>query len=219
MRLPLSRSYRELVLFGPFSVVPPDVLAAVEAEVGGPLPLPYLRLLETANGGTVEYDVRTPAGDVVSFPDLIPADRLVMEYQALQESFLAVHLPVANLLPVARADDGSLLMLDVGFERYGRVVAFVHGLPAWTGSTRDDAFVELAPDIDAYVDSLFIDDETAESEWSGVLGTALYNPWRDVVAQWLDQGLPGWRQRPWARSSGRSPAAEQPAGDDLALDL
>jgi hypothetical protein len=124
---------------------------------------------------------------------------------------------VSTLLPVARDGCGSLLMLDVGAEHYGRMVAFVHGLPAWTGSSRDDMFVELAPDLDAYLDSLFIDDETAESEWSGVLGTALYNPWRDVVVQWLDSGLPGWRDRPWARSSG--PAPKQAPRDDLALDL
>lgn len=216
MRAPLSRRYRDLVLFGPFTPLPPDGLASIEAALGISLPQSYRRLLEVANGGTVEYDVHLPAGDVVSFPDLIPADQLGAEFRSLQESFLAVHLPVGSLLPVARDGCGSLLMLDVGAERYGRVVAFVHGLPAWTGSSRDDMFVELAPDIDAYLDALFIDDETAESEWSGVLGTALYNPWRDVVVQWLDLGVPGWRDRPWARSSG---PAKQPASDDLALDL
>ena len=217
MRPPLSRSYRELVLFGPFTPLPAEGLAGVEATLGVALPQPYRRLLEVANGGTVEYDVRLPSGDVVSFPDLIPADRLGAEYRSLQESFLAVHLPVSTLLPVARDGCGSLLMLDLGAERHGRVVAFVHGLPAWTGSSRDDMFVELAPDVDAYLDSLFIDDETAESEWSGVLGTALYNPWRDVVVQWLDRGLPDWRDRPWARSSGAT--TKQPARDNLAVDL
>lgn len=203
MRQPLSRNYRELVLFGPFTPVPEAELAQAGA-LAGPLPEQYLRFLEVAHGGTVEYDVRTPVGEVLSFPDLVPADRLVAEYQALQESFLAVHLPVASLLPVARDGGGSLLMLDLGPERHGHVVAFVHGLPAWTGSSRQDGFFELAPDFDTYLDALFIDEETAESEWSGVLGTALYNPWRDVVATWLDRGLPGWRERPWARSSGRS---------------
>ena len=58
---------------------------------------------------------------------------------------------------------------------------------------------EIAADFRTFLDSLFIDEEIAELTWTDHVGDDPDAAWRSVIENWLDEGLPGWRTRPWAR--------------------
>jgi hypothetical protein len=148
-----------------------------------------------------------PQGEPVSFSDLYRLGRdeygeygsrtLLGEYRFLPQSWLAEHLTVATLLPIARGS-GDKLLLDLSPDRYGQVVGVVEGLPAWTGLHTQDMAGVLADDFDAYLDSLFIEPDDGAYVWSDCAHRDPADPWRRVTEQWLDAGLPGWRSEPWA---------------------
>jgi SMI1 / KNR4 family (SUKH-1) len=206
-----ARQYRGQVIFGPFSPVDPAEVGALENEVGRPIPPAYRSFIEVANGGALPYSVRVPPephGGPTSFSDLYRLGHdehgeygfgtLLGEYRSLQ-TWPTGHLPVATLLPIARTGgEDDTLFLDLSSDRYGQVVGFVSGRPAWTGQPTHDMAEVLADDFDAYLDSLFIEPDAAEDEWSDAVGLDPADPWRRGVAQWLDLGLPGWRSEPWA---------------------
>jgi hypothetical protein len=207
----LARAYRGRVIFGPFAPVHPEEVSALAGEIGQPIPPAYRSFLEVANGGTLEYSIRVPPGpegEPIGFSDLHLLGRdqhgeygwetLLGEYRRLPGSWLAQHLPVATLLPIARTGGDDQVFLDLAPDRYGQVLGFVHGLPEWTGLRTRNLSGVLADDFDAYLDGLFIDPDVAEDVWSDHAGQDPADPWRRVVEQWLDVGLPGWRSRPWA---------------------
>jgi hypothetical protein len=207
----LARQYRGLVIFGPFGPVHPEEISALESETGQAIPPAYRSFLEVANGGTLEYSIRVPPGpegEPIGFSNLHLLGRdqhgeygwetLLGEYRRLPGSWLAQHLPVATLLPIARTGGDDQVFLDLAPDRYGQVLGFVHGLPEWTGLRTRNMSGVLADDFDAYLDGLFIDPDVAEDVWSDHAGQDPADPWRRVVEQWLDVGLPGWRSRPWA---------------------
>jgi SMI1-KNR4 cell-wall len=207
----LARQYRGLISFGPFAPLDPEEIGVLEREIGQAIPRAYRSFLEVANGGILEYSTHVPprpAGDPVSFSDLhrLGSDQhgeygwgtLVGEYRELPHSWLAQHLSVATLLPIACTGGGDQLLLDLASSQHGRVLGVVHGLSEWTGLGTRDRWGVLADDFDAYLDSLFIDPDVAEQVWSDTAGQDPADPGRRAVEQWLDSGLPGWRSQPWA---------------------
>ena len=60
-----------------------------------------------------------------------------------------------GLLPIAGDGGTSVLYVDLAPERYGRVVAYVEGLPGWDGTT-EGCFVEVARDLAEYAAGLFL---------------------------------------------------------------
>ncbi|WP_369153949.1 hypothetical protein [Streptomyces sp. R02] len=75
---------------------------------------------------------------------------------------------------------------------HGQLHAFVHAI-AWPGYLGDHVFTKVADNFDAYLDSLFIDPDTAEDAWADVAGSDPSDPWRRTVEEWLDKELPAWR--------------------------
>jgi hypothetical protein len=207
----LARVYRGRVIFGPFAPVRPEEVSALEGEIGQPIPPAYRNFLEVANGGTLLYSVRVPPGpegEPISFCDLYRLGRvedgaygwatLLGEYRWLPHSWLAGHLPMRTLLPIACTGGGDQLFLDLTADRYGQVVGVLHGQPAWAGLHTGNLWGVLAEDFDAYLDGLFIEPQVAEDVWSDHAHEDLAEPRRRVVEQWLDDGLPGWRGMLWA---------------------
>ncbi|UMP05394.1 SMI1/KNR4 family protein [Amycolatopsis sp. EV170708-02-1] len=206
----LMRRYRGRVMFGPFTGVHPDELRALEGEIGR-LPDDYRAFIGLANGGRLEYDIRVPpgdAGEVVGFTELYQVGRdqrgeygystLLGQCRRRKDWWLAEHISMEWLLPIAGSGGNDTLFLDLGPENTGRLVAFVQGLPRWTGLRERTVLATVADTFDEYVDALFIDDETAQMNWEDVQHAAPDDPWRRVVEQWLDEGLTDWRARSWA---------------------
>jgi hypothetical protein len=197
-----SRRYRNTFAFGPFAAFRAEEARALEDEIGRPLPPEYVAFLEVANGGSLEYVARVPGGRALGFSALYRLGRddnheygpgtLLGAYRRLPGTVFATALAAAgltvrSLLPVARNGRGDRLLLDLSPEGNGRVLA-VGGL---TG--------HVAADFHGYLDALAIDEETAEWAWDYYVGDAgVGDPWRRAIEEWLDQGLPGWRTRPWA---------------------
>lgn len=197
-------------MFGPFTAVHPDELRALEGEAGQ-LPSEYRTFIELANGGRLEYDIRVPpsdTGEAIGFTELYQVGRdqrgeygygtLLGEYRRRNDWWLAEHVSMEWMLPIARTAGNGFLFIDLSPDNIGRVVAFVPGLPQWAGLTERNVLATVADTFDAYLDALFIDDETAQMNWEDVRHAAPEDAGRRVVEQWLDDGLPDWRTRSWA---------------------
>jgi len=173
-------------------------LAVIETLLGAHLPASFRDFLRVANGGYLEYviDVATGSGktEPLCFGHLFSADkgtfcdrtfvgeiRTAREYQKVPQ----------GVLPFARDGGGSLVYLDLSSKGNGRVIAFVIGLPEWTGSRTESAFIELASSFDEYVAKLRIERDAVIDQ----LGDDPTNVADvDAIEEWLDIGMPSWRE-------------------------
>ena len=169
----------------------------MEEALGASLPGSFREFLRAAGGGALEYviDVPTPRGgtEARTFGSIFSAhasdpENLLRELVSARELIKAP----PGVLPFARDGGGSVVYLDLSPEGRGRVVAFLAGRPAWTGRERASGFVELATSFDAYVEKLRIDREyVIESLEQDVSAPSHV----DATEEWLDIGMPGWRER------------------------
>ena len=73
------------------------------------------------------------------------------------------------------------------------LVAFVVGLPEWSGSKiRESMYAAIAPSFDAYVDRLRLDREALLDH---LLHDMNEPPQVAATERYLDIGLPDWRER------------------------
>jgi cell wall assembly regulator SMI1 len=187
---------------------PPDVheVQAIEQELGVALPSSFRQFLDVANGGTLEYSVRvppTPDGEEMLFGMLFQAGRdrsdeygygtLIGEARD-HRRFIGIPKEV---LPFAQDGGGSTVYLDLTESGRGRVVAYVIGLPAWTGLRQEDALVEVARDFDEYLSRLYLEDDFLEETFH-LLGKAISDGDEEGVRasrEYLDLAVPDWRER------------------------
>lgn len=150
----------------------PDEVAALEVELGTTLPPDFRDFLEVANGGYLPYLVNVPPtaeGEPISFCSVFstkPNARGELGYG----TFLGEIRGGANtrgipqhILPFAEDGGGSTVYLDLTDTGRGRAVAFVHGLPSWTGRNQEDAFVELADSFSSFIALLY---PNPEDDWT-----------------------------------------------------
>jgi hypothetical protein len=172
-------------------------LRAIEDELGAKLPPSFLQYLAVANGGYLEYSIDVPTGsgksEELSFCGLFSAEigtfcdeTFVGEIRSGRQY---AKIP-KGVLPFARDGGGSMVYLDLTTTGNGRVVAFVEGLPGWTGLRTESAFIELAASFDEYVDKLKID-------LDAVVDHLKYDTVElshiDATEEWLNIGLPNWQ--------------------------
>lgn len=199
------------MVFGPFRPFMAEEAEVLERETGSSLPESYRRFLEAAGGSLLEYAVEVPAGgretELQSFNDLYRLGRnsqgeygygsLLGEYRHKSGWWPADEVSLEGLLPIARNGGSDTLFLDLNPATHGQLHAFVHGTP-WPGYRQQPIFTKVAEDFDAYLDSLLIDPDMAQSVWEDVADSDRTDPWRRTVEEWLDGGMPGWRDRTWA---------------------
>ncbi|MFI0928584.1 SMI1/KNR4 family protein [Streptomyces sp. NPDC021012] len=198
---------------GPFRPFDSDECAALEREIGMPLPSAYRAFLEAAGGEKLDYSVRLPACEpepVQGFDELFQLGRddageygwgtLLGEYRRSRGGRPAENAHLTGLLPIARNGGSDTLFLDLNAATHGQLHAFVHAvpLPEYLGS---HVFTKVAEDFDTYLDSLFIDPDTAEGVWADAAECDPSDPWRRTIEEWLDKELPGWRIEAWAAAS------------------
>jgi hypothetical protein len=171
---------------------------AIEKLLGARLPSSFRAFLKVANGAYVEYMIDVPFDDGKSEPlcfcSIFSADdgdfldgtfvgeiRSARQYQKIP----------FGILPFARDGGGSMVYLDLSDNGKGRVIAFVEGLPEWTGLRTQSAFVELASSFDEYVDKLRIDRKMVIDQLQQDAKTKDHV---DATEEWLDIGMPLWRE-------------------------
>lgn len=187
--------YRHLIFEAMNPVTDEGAIARFENVLGCKLPDDYKAFLFACNGSGLDYDVRIPFpdghaeylsfgffpfeenGGVETNPHELIQDR---QYDDLPD----------GVLPIGRDGGDSMLYLDL---REGcQVLAWVRGLPAWTGKRQEDTFVVLADSFDEYLGLLELSDETVENHIKDFFATP-----ESVAAtiEWFDSGSPNWREK------------------------
>jgi cell wall assembly regulator SMI1 len=138
-----------------------EQLTAIEELLGARVPASFREFLQVANGGYLEYVMDVPFADgrteTLSFCGIFSTKvghfcdgTFVGEIRASRE----YQKVPPGVLPFAQDGGGSMVYLDLSPTGKGRVVAFVQGLPEWTGLQTESQFLELAASFDEYVSKL-----------------------------------------------------------------
>jgi hypothetical protein len=188
--------YRHLVIDEAHSPPTDTQVAAIETTLGATLPESFRNFLSVANGGYLEYCIDVPTGagksEPLSFSRIFATSGAETFINEILRSRERMKTP-PGVLPFAREDDGSsIVFLDLSPEGSGRVVAFVQGLPDWTGLRTETAFVELASSFDDYIAKLYMDrdDLIDRLERWDVDDTSDI----DAIEESLDVVMPQWRE-------------------------
>lgn len=158
----MSRKFEHLEIEGAKVAPVPQETEAIESLLGAKLPQDFLDFLAIANGAYLEYCVRIPPDDEeLSFCSIYQTGRddsgsytygtFIGEIEAERQH---KNTP-REVLPFARDGGSSVVYLDLTREGNGQVVAFVEGLPGWTGLRQENAFIILAPDFLSYTKLLY----------------------------------------------------------------
>lgn len=212
----LYNRYRHLAISDAKPAPTAAQIAAIETELQAVLPPEFLAFLQVGNAAYLDYYVDVPDGrggvEQMSFCGYFSADdgdfcdeTLVGEVRAAREY---MDMP-ARILPFARDGGDSTLFLDLTDEGQGRVLADIHEMPAWTGPRAPAGLMVLAPSFDAYLDSLYIDRRTMLDNLERYATQASH---LDATAEYLDIGLPGWRDDPEIGALFRRKQVELSAG-------
>ena len=159
--------YHHVVIQNPLPSPGPEELTAVEQELGAALPALFAEFLTIAHGGTCDF-VFDADGETISLGRIFRLERdpdselrlgydygtILGELGAERE---AKRLP-KQVLPFAQGGGDVWIYLDLTPEGSGRIVAFLQGLPDWTGLRQESAFVEVAPSFNAFLESLRVNE-------------------------------------------------------------
>jgi cell wall assembly regulator SMI1 len=164
----MDTNYRHLTIFDYDGPPTQSEINSIEMLLGTSLPPEFKAFLDLANGGYIPYLVNVPPsadGEPMAFSVIFstkPDQRGEFGYDTfigeIENARRVFRLPHA-VLPFSHDGGGSVLFLDLTPEGRGRVVAFVRGLPAWTGLREESAFIEVAPSFNEFVDRLYRDPE------------------------------------------------------------
>jgi len=184
----------------------PRELKAVEKTIGVPLPGDFVEFLKGAHGGSLDdYVIDVPMEsptetEPMSFCGIYRVGRdeegeygceTVLGEIAMERESRKIP---GEVVPFARDGGGSVVYLDLSAQGNGRVVAFVEGLPEWTGSRRESDLLVLADSFEEYVDKLYVDKEELREQLSEVLQTGEPEH-RRAMREWLEIAVPDWRER------------------------
>lgn len=188
--------YRNLIIETDTPLPTSESIKQLEAALGVSLPDDYKTFLSHCNGGDMDYqiDVQFPGGssEFIGFSGLysVTEGEWGTNPFELYQARAVSEFPSTGVLPIADDGGGSILYLDLRDEY--RVVAFVHGLPAWTGLREEDSLIQLASSFDDYLSKLVICDEIARHHIEHFEITP------ESVAstiEWLDSGNKDWRSK------------------------
>lgn len=188
--------YRDLVVESRGPPVATLLVQEVEALLGCALPSDYREFLVECNGGHMGYQIEVsfPNGfrEYLEYGSLYSVDHGEWETNPfeLRRAREDNQVPPQGVLPIARDGGGSVLYIDL---RAGyRVVAFVEGLPGWTGRSQESSLVEVATSFDEYLSKLVICDDIARDhiESFDITPESIR-----ATVQWLDSRSKGWRAK------------------------
>lgn len=199
--------YKNLIVEDPGAPATEKEIGVLEKELGCSLPEDYIQFLKTCNGGYLEYDIlvelEDDASEYLSFCGLYKA-RNSREWECipfeLQQERKNDDFPRKKVLPIGRDGGSSRLFIDL---RDGyKVVAFVQGLPEWTGLRKNDALVVLADSFDEYLEKLTLCNETIEDH---IENFDVNEESVQATIEWLDSIGTAWRKKYQSKWNERVP--------------
>lgn len=186
-------TYRNVVFDDVNGPATPSDLTGLEADLGAALPQEVSEFLTAVGGGHCEFSLevtfRTGKTQTVTLPQWHGFTGPATFAQALQVTRARLQIP-PGVLPIANSNWEHFLFLDLSGHATGQAVLFVMGRPAWTGLNTESEFVPVAESLNAVLDRMILDDDTAQALMEE-LGD---NDEADRrIERILDLGRPGWR--------------------------
>ena len=163
----MDRTYKHLKIKNAKESPTFEEIKEIENHLGAKLPQDFLNFLNVANGGYLNYSIDID-GEPISFCSIHRSGKsgngeygygtFIGEMLSDRENIISIP---EKVLPFALdGGNSSGVYLDLTPEGNGRIVAFVHGLPEWTGRERRDKFIEIASNFSEYVELLYENDES-----------------------------------------------------------
>jgi hypothetical protein len=196
----MDKRFRHLLIEDPDDPPTEDEIRAIERKLKAKLPTDFLDFLDVANGGQLSnYHVIVP---LEPKPEKMGFGGIFTTKGNGLNSFLGglemhrspkyiFEIP-EKVLPFAMGGN-SFLYLDLRNENLSAVLAFVEGLPAWTGRHQHNTLVKLADKFTDYIDLVTFDVE----EYKGFLLAAIAHndkPAISGIIDYLELALPNWRE-------------------------
>jgi hypothetical protein len=197
----MYKQYKHLVIEDPDDPPTESEIRAIEQKLGSILPPNFIDFLNVANGGSLEDYILTVVHS--GQPEVMGFSRIFTTRETSPVSFLAIIEMERNshyasipekVLPFAEDGGGSTLYLDLRESDHSPVMAFIHGLPAWTGSQQPkDQLIKIADSFSEYLDMLEFDFEYPRQL---LLEAISANDEKRIAAniEYLDLALPNWRE-------------------------
>lgn len=188
--------FKNLLIEDTHSPATDEDIKVLEYELDCTIPNDYLAFLKACNGGYLEYEIlvefENKTNEYLSFCCLYRAGSQdeweCNPFELLQEK-KGEGFPQRGVLPIARDGGSSVLYLDL---RDGyKVVAYIQGLPGWTGAREKSTVIELAGSFEEYLHKLTLSEETIENhiENFNVDATTV-----NATIEWLDSVGVEWRE-------------------------
>ena len=163
--------YRNRVVLDPRRPPTKEAIARLEEVLGAALPREFLEFASVGNGGSLIYktDVLFPEGtrNIVFSQLYALEEEQDSDIETIDGALAALpgmagrELLPSKTLPLAVSGGGDLLLMDLGKDHYGSVLAFVWARTGWSG--RDFGGVSrVAPDWNSYLSSTYLDRDIAE---------------------------------------------------------
>jgi len=168
----------------------------LEQTLEASLPEDYKDFLRICNGGYLEYEIE------ITFED---GNSEYMCYGSLyqlnsSETWESNPFELKNergvegfpekVLPIARDGGSSKLFLDL--RDGGGVIAYLQGLPGWTGLRQTDCLVKVADTFTEYLSKLQITDLMVKDH---IESMHLTEEAIKLTMEWFDSGAEGWRNK------------------------
>jgi hypothetical protein len=193
-------AYKHIAIDNPAGPPTDDELAGIEALIGRKLPQSYLDFLAVANGGYIDYIIEIDQEGIVeamSFCSVYsthPKNGTFGEGSVIGEiqRERTIRVIPATVLPFA-GDGDNCVYLDLTVPGTERVVAFIEGLPEWTGLATESRFIHIADSFDGYLDRLTIDQEQIRTLLEEATRTGNDQQLAAII-EYLAIGLPNWRE-------------------------
>jgi hypothetical protein len=173
-----------------------DQIMLIEQALDRQLPQSFKDFLAVANGGYLDYVidiVLDGASEAFSFPAIYstnpPSPRAFLA--EIERERTIRNIP-SSVLPFA-SDGESVVYLDLTIPGADSVLAWIAGMPGWTGLSAQEGFVRLADSFDAYVDLLKVDQHVIADLLQKAIRSNNVDHLQEL-RQYLAIGLPNWRE-------------------------
>ncbi|MEO1290208.1 MAG: SMI1/KNR4 family protein, partial [Chloroflexota bacterium] len=198
-RKTMYKLYKDFVIENPEDPPTHDEVKAIEKAVKAKLPEDFLEFLNVANGASLDgyYFVATlkPQPETINLSQILSTRKasrsFLSELEFQTRSQNAYQIP-EKVLPIALCGGDVNLYLDLRTNGKSPVVAFIHGLPEWTGLQQHDTVTSIADNFSAFLNSLTFDSDFYKQHLQKMISQ---NEVRYIVAtiKYLDLALPNWR--------------------------